>query len=299
MNTTHYLLAPMALGLAPAGFTSTAMAQPAPLAAALTYADLVDLAEPAEAVVRVQIRKQATVEPERSPGLKPGFVRLYIEATTLALLKGPRPVGESLRYLVDVPLDAKGKAPKLKKQDVLLITRASSARPGEVALLHPDSQIAWSAEVEARLRPILADLAQADVRPAIASVREALSVQGNLVGESETQYFLATADRELVSITVVRRPAMPPVWGVAWDEIVDQAAAPPQRDTIECTGSPASCPRPCPGRPTLHPTRARGPGPKPTGASSAPNSGPVPATGASARPRQTGSQAAPPRSRAG
>lgn len=233
MKTRHYLLLGMALGLAPTGFAGTAIAQPAPLAAALTYADLVDLAEPADAVIRVQIRKQATVEPERSPGLKPGYVRLYIVATTLALLKGPRPVGESLRYLVDVPLDAKGKAPKLKKQDVLLFTRASSARPGEIALLHPDSQFTWSPELEARLRPILADLARPDLRPAIASVREALSVQGNLVGESETQYFLATADRELVSITVVRRPAMPPVWGVAWDEIVDQAAAPPQPGTIE------------------------------------------------------------------
>lgn len=199
----------------------------------LTYADLVDLAEPAEAVVRVQIRKQATVPAERAPGLRPGHVRLYIEARTLALIKSPRPFGESLRYLVDVPLTAAGKVPKLKKQEMLLFTRPTNARPGEIALLHPDAQIPWTPELEARLRPILADLAGPEVRPAIASVREALSVQGNLVGESETQFFLATSGRELVSISVVRRPAMPPVWGVAWDEIVDQAAAPPRPGTIE------------------------------------------------------------------
>lgn len=233
MKTRFYLLPAIALGLAWAPVGSAVSAQPGPPVAALTYADLVDLAEPAEAVVRVQIRKQATVEPERSPGLKPGHVRLYVEATTLALLKAPRPVGESLRYLVDVPLDAKGKVPKLKKQEVLLFTRAANARPGEVALLRPDSQVPWTAELEARLRPVIADLADPGVRPAIASVREALSVPGNLVGESETQFFLATADRELVSIAVVRRPGMAPEWGVAWDEIVDQAAAPPQRDTIE------------------------------------------------------------------
>lgn len=233
MQTTGYSRTLMALALLLLAPAEPALAQATVPAPALTYADLVDLAEPAEAVIRVQIRKQATVEPERSPGLLPGHVRLYVEATTLALLKGPRPVGESLRYLVDVPLTAKGKAPKLKKQDVLLFTRSSNARPGEVALLNPTAQFAWSPETEARLRPILTDLASPDVRPAIASVREALSVPGNLVGESETQFFLATARRELVSITVVRRPAMPPVWGVAWEEIVDQAAAPPQRDTIE------------------------------------------------------------------
>ena len=215
MKTRYYLLPALALAVIPVSFTGAAMAQDGPLVTALSYADLVDLAEPAEAIVRVQIRKQATVEPERSPGLRPGYVRLYIEATTLALLKAPRPVGESLRYLVDVPLDARGKVPKLKKQDVLLFTRSANARPGEVALLRPDSQVPWSAELEARLRPIIADLAGPDVRPAIASVREALSVPGNLVGESETQFFLATEDRDLVSVTVVRRPGMPPVWGVA------------------------------------------------------------------------------------
>lgn len=237
MQTTAYMRVIMAMSMAMAALAGPLQAQaaaPAGLSAAtLTYADLVDLAEPAEAVVRVQIRKQATVEPERSPGLLPGHVRLYVEARTLALLKGPRPLGESLRYLVDVPLTATGKVPKLKKQEVLLFTRPSNARPGEIALLNPTAQIAWSAETEARLRPLLTDLARPDLRPAIATVREALSVTGNLVGESETQFFLATAQRELVSITVVRRPAMPPVWGVAWDEIVDQAAAPPQRDTIE------------------------------------------------------------------
>lgn len=237
MQTTAYMRVTMAMAMVMATPAAPLLAQaaaPAGVSApTLTYADLVDLAEPAEAVVRVQIRKQATVEPERSPGLLPGHVRLYVEARTLALLKGPRPLGESLRYLVDVPLTATGKVPKLKKQEVLLFTRSSTARPGEIALLNPTAQIAWSAETEARLRPILSDLARPDVRPAIATVREALSVTGNLVGESETQFFLATARRELVSITVVRRPAMPPVWGVAWDEIVDQAAAPPQRDTIE------------------------------------------------------------------
>lgn len=237
MKTKRYFSAALAMAALLGALSGAARAQGEPIATAqapaLTYADLVDLAEPAEAVVRVQIRKQATVEPERSPGLRPGHVRLYVEATTLALLKGPRPVGESLRYLVDVPLTASGKVPKLKKQEVLLFTRASNARPGEVALLLPDAQIAWSAETEARLRPILSDLASPEVRPAITSVREALSVPGNLVGESETQFFLATARRELVSVTVVRRPAMPPVWGVAWDEIVDQAAAPPSAGTIE------------------------------------------------------------------
>ena len=106
------LVAPLPLG-----------AQETARTAELTYADIVDLADEAPLVLRAQIRKQATVEPERSPGLEPGFVRLYIEARTSALIAGNVPVGGSLRYLVDVPLDAKGKAPKLKKQEVVLFAR--------------------------------------------------------------------------------------------------------------------------------------------------------------------------------
>lgn len=219
------------------GLGAPAAAQGGPIAAPVmagpTYADLADLADPAEAVLRVQIRKQAVLEPARSPGLAPGHVRLYVEARTVTLFKAPGPVGAAVRYLVDLPRLANGKPPKLKKQDVVLFTRAAQGRPGELALVRPDAQLAWTPELEARLRPLLAELARADAPPAITGVREALSVQGNLVGESETQFFLSTARRDLVSISVVRRPAMPAVWGVAWDEIVDQAASPPPADTIE------------------------------------------------------------------
>lgn len=213
--------------------TPLALAQDGAGTAPPTYADLADLADPADAVIRVQIRKQAEVEPERSPGLREGHVRLYIEARTVALLKGSRAVGESLRYLVDVPRDANGKAPRLKKREVILFTRPSSGRAGEIALTGPNAQIDWTPDVEQRLRPILTSLSAPDAPPAIVTVREALSVSGNLVGESETQFFLSTTSREPVSISVVRRPGMAPSWGVAWDEIVDQAASPPQAETLE------------------------------------------------------------------
>ena len=207
-------------------------AQGSALPPAPTFADLADLADPADAVIRAEIRKQAEVKPERAPGLQPGHVRLYIEVRTVALLKGSRPVGESLRYLVDLPLDERGRAPRLKKREVILFTRPANGRPGEIALTGPGAQLDWSADVEQRLRPILSALARPDAPPAITGVREALSVPGNLVGESETQFFLSTTS-ELVSISVLRRPGMAPAWGVAWDEIVDQAASPPTPDTLE------------------------------------------------------------------
>src|SRR3546814_9244756 len=78
-------------------------------AGAPSYADLVDLAVAADQVIHAQIRKQTVVEPARAPGLAPGFARLYIEARTLSLIAGQAGLGESLNYLVDVPLNAAGK----------------------------------------------------------------------------------------------------------------------------------------------------------------------------------------------
>lgn len=199
---------------------------------AITYADLVTLADEAPLVVRAQIRDQVALEPERAPGLAPGHARLYIEARTTALIAGNAPLGEGLRYLVDVPYDAKGKLPKLKKADVILFARSVPNRPGELQLVEPDAQLRYTPELEQRLRPILSELVAADAPPVVTGVGDALAVQGTLVGESETQLFLDTENDGPVSITIVRRPNQEPRWGVSWTEIVDQSARAPQRDTL-------------------------------------------------------------------
>lgn len=197
-----------------------------------TWADLADLADAAQLVVRAEIRKQAELEPERSPGLAPGMIRLYVEAETLALVAGTVPVGESLRYLVDVPLTARGKAPKLKKTEVLLFARPVPSRPGEIQLVARDAQLPWSPGLEQRLRPILTQLVAPDAAPAIVGIRDALSVPGNLTGESETQIFIDTQSGAPVSVSVVRRPGFAPAWGVSYSEIVDQAVRAPEVETL-------------------------------------------------------------------
>ncbi|MEM6586668.1 MAG: hypothetical protein AAF692_13025, partial [Pseudomonadota bacterium] len=208
---------------------------PDSLAARATYVDFVTLAERSDLVLRVQIRRQTALKPERAPGLKPGFARLYIEADTLALITGTRRVSESVVYLVDVPLTAKGKVPKLKKREMLLFASPSGRGPkGEtqLQLTAPTAQLAYSLALEARLRPILTSLLAADQPPIITGIRDALAVQGTLVGESETQIFLETQEGSPVSVTVLRRPGQPPAWGVSWGEIIDSSARAPQPETL-------------------------------------------------------------------
>lgn len=230
-----YLVAAAGIAIgAVEGHAQMSAQSPSSVAASrLTYADMADLADAAQLVIRAKIRKQITVDPARATGLNPGFARIYVEAQTLSLLSGRVSVGESLNYLVDVPLDSRGKVPKLKKLEVLLFARVVSGRPSEIQLVGPHAQQHYSPELESQLRPILSAMVAPDAPPTITGVRDALSVAGNLAGESETQIFLDTREGAPVSLTILRRPGRPPAWGVSWGEIIDQAARPPEPNTLE------------------------------------------------------------------
>jgi hypothetical protein len=225
------LLAALAAALGVPAAPAAAMPPPPP-APVPTYADLASLADGAPLAVRIKVRKQAAVPAERAPGLAAGKARLYVEAQTLALLAGSAALPDSLRYLVDVPLDAKGRPPRLAKQEFVLFARPVPGRPGEVQLVSPRAQLPYSAALEAQLRGVLAAILAAGAPPRVTGVRDVLSSAGNLAGESETQIFLATARGEPAALTVVRRPGMATRWGVSWSELVDQSAEAPPRDTL-------------------------------------------------------------------
>lgn len=201
--------------------------------AQLTYADLVELALASDQVIRVEIDDQTNVPPERAPGLAAGQARLYLEAVTRSLLAGSGPVGESLSFLADRPLTASGKRPKLKRETFLIFAKRVSGQPGMVQLAGPKAMQAFTPELEARVRHVLTQLVQGDQPPLLTGVREVMSVQGNLTGESETQIFFETQTGEPVSLTVLRRPGLRAQWGASWTDIVDQSARPPEPQTLQ------------------------------------------------------------------
>jgi hypothetical protein len=213
-------------GEASAQEAAAPLAQPA-------YADLVDLADQASIVPIVTITGQAAVEPERSPGLLPGMVRLYLEADTETLLSGRGGMGESVAYLADANLAGNGKAPKLKKARMILFADPVRGRIDQLQLVERDSQLPATPSTEARVRAILAELVSPDAPPRVTGIRDVLSVPGNLAGEWETQIFLATENRAPASITILRRSGQQPQWGVSWNELVAHSLTPPGRDSLE------------------------------------------------------------------
>nr|WP_248285133.1 hypothetical protein [Alteriqipengyuania abyssalis] len=238
-------------GMAGAAHAEDRSAQAAPAPQQATDADLIDLADYADLVLRAKVRRQTELKPERAPGVQPGHTRFYIEAETQSLLAGTTPVGERVRYLVDLPLDARGRKPSLRNAEVILFARPVAGRPGELQLVAPDAQLRWNADLERRTRLILEQLVAPDAPSRITGVRDALSVAGTLAGESETQIFLETVDDAPAAISVVRRPGMEPVWGVSFSEIVDQAVRIPPRGSLAAYRLACALPRTLPSEANL------------------------------------------------
>lgn len=247
----------LALGLLFSAMAEPSLAADSPpresIAAEASYADLADLVGPSAMVVKAQVRKAAMVEPERAPGLRPGWARLYVEARTEAVLGGKTALGEALRYLVDVPLDTRGKLPKLGKRSVILFARPVPARPGELQLVAPAAQLLWDPALEARVRAILAEFYDPAALQALTGLREAIHVPGALAGEGETQFFLGTVSGNPAAITVVRSPGDKVRWSVSFSELVESDAPPPPRETLAWYRLACFLPRQLPAGSNLSP----------------------------------------------
>jgi len=204
-----------------------------------SYADIADLASAAPIALHARIHKAVELKPARAPGLAAGQARFYVEAEVVSLIRGSGPLAARISYLVDLPRDAKGTPPKLKKkQPVLLFARpvagaaAGRSNTGSVQLVAPDAQLPWDPATEARLRAILTELVKPGAAPAITGVANGFHVPGTLPGEGETQLFLDTQTGEPVSLTILTAADGSRRWAAAFGEIVDGSAAVPQRDTL-------------------------------------------------------------------
>jgi len=183
-------------------------------------------------IIDARIRKADRLKVEESPGLAPGMVRFLVEADVSALIRGTQAMASRITYTADVPLNAKGKPPKLAKQRVLLFARPVPGRPGMVQLTGLQSQMNWLPELDAQVRAITRDALAADAAPAITGVGNAFHVPGSLPGEGETQVFLQTASGAPVSLQILRRPGEQARWSVSLGDIVDESAGAPQPNTF-------------------------------------------------------------------
>lgn len=216
--------------------------------APLGYADLADLSVDAPLVIEAQVKAASRLKPERAPGLRAGYQRFYVEAQVLSLVRGQGGIGGMVNYIMDMPMDSRGRTASLKKRHVLLFARPVSGSPGSVQLVAPDAQIDWTPAAMQTVRGILSQAVAPDAPPRITGVGSAFHSVGTIPGEGETQIFLNTANGAPVSLSIVRRPGQQPRWAVALGEIVDESAAAPAPGSLLWYRLACFLPRELPGK---------------------------------------------------
>ncbi len=239
-------------------FANQNMAETGQARTSAGYATTVDLVLQAPVIVDTTIRSASRIKGAEAAGLAPGSARFYVEADVAALIRGEA-VPPRIGFLIDVPLDARGRAPRLRRERIIAFARPVPGRAGQLQLVRRDSYQIWTPESDQGVRAIVRETLQPDAPPAITGIGNAFHVPGVLPGEGETQIFLLTDSGDPVSLTVLRRPGEQRRWAVALGEIVDDAAAPPQRDTLLWYRLACGLPRTLPPASTANeePNRAR------------------------------------------
>jgi hypothetical protein len=197
-----------------------------------SYADIADLVVISPLIVDVTIRNVRKLSAEQSAGVPASFERNLVEADVMGLIRGEGGITPRVRFLLDVPKNAKGKIPKLQKQRMYLFGRQVTGRPGEIQLARPNALALFSTTNDALVRAITKEAVQVDAPRRITSVSSAFHSAGTILGEGETQIFLKTDNDQPLSLTILSRPGQQRQWAVSTAEVIDASATAPQRSSL-------------------------------------------------------------------
>lgn len=157
-------------------------------------------------VAYVKIRGTRKLPKTLSPAL-PGRARFVVEADVIRVLKAPGVVNGRLLYVWEGPLDAKGKAPNFKKQDMLVFLRPLNDPAVSFQLAVPEKQLIWTADAESRLRGIAQEAQQASVRTiSLTGVQSAFTTEADAPYARLTQFLFASRNGQLVGAATRVKP---------------------------------------------------------------------------------------------
>ena len=197
-----------------------------------SYSDVADLVVISPLIVDTNVRSVQKVSAEQALGVPATRQRVLIEADVMALIRGEGGVAPRVRFVLDVPKDAKGKIPKLKKQRMFLFGRQVAGRPGEIQLSRPNAIALFSPANDTLVRDITRETVQLNAPRRITGIASAFHTAGTVLDEGETQIFLKTDKDQPLSLTVLSRPGAQKQWAVSTAEVIDASATAPERFTL-------------------------------------------------------------------
>ena len=206
---------------------------PAPIAndTLASFADTAELALAAPVIVRATIVKASRISGKSAADVAPGRVRMQVTAQISNVLVAPGALGQALKWLWDAPLDSRGRPPQAKGLDILAFLAAVPAADGSSRLASRRAQQPWDPSLADRVRAVVADQRSGTV-PIIRGVSNGFRADGTVPGESESQFFLTSADGKPATLVVQNRPGEVRRVLVARGDIIDESAERVRTNTL-------------------------------------------------------------------
>ncbi len=196
------------------------------------YADIADLVTIAPMIVDAKIIQAGKVPAEQAIGVPANLQRMVITANVLGLIRGQQGVASQVKFLLDVPKDAKGKVPKLKKMRFFIMGSNVAGRPGEIRLVRPGALVAYSPANDAMVRAITQEAVQIDAPQKVTGIASAFYSPGTIVGDGETQIFLTTEKNQPMALSITSKAGQPKIWSASTSEVIGESAVAPKRFTL-------------------------------------------------------------------
>lgn len=197
-----------------------------------TYADIADLVTIAPMAIDLKIRKIRKLPDTQTLGVPENLQRVLAEADVITLLRGPGGIAARQRFLVDLPKDARGKIPNIKKQRFFAFARPVAGRTDMIQLARPDALVEYGAETNRVVRDIVREAVRENAPAKITGVSSAFHSPSAIIGEGETQIFLNTDTGAPFGISVTSRGDAQRSWTVSISEVISDAMPAPRRATL-------------------------------------------------------------------
>lgn len=187
-----------------------------------SVADVADIALASPVIVRATITRTKSLSRRDAPDVAPGRVRLAVTAAVSNVLVAPGAMGGTLQWLWDAPVDARGRAPKAKGLDVLAFLTVPDANGG-TRLISRRAQQPYDPALADQVRTLVQADRSGEI-PVVRGVSNGFRAVGTIPGESESQFFLTTADGKPATLVAQNRPGEQQRVTVARGDIIDESA---------------------------------------------------------------------------
>lgn len=187
-----------------------------------SYVDIAELALASPVIIRATIVRVDRLRGEAAKGVAAGRTRLVVTAALSNVLVAPGAMAATVQYQWDAPTDARGRPPAAKGMDVIAFL-APPGDGGATRLISRRAQQPYDPALADRVRTILTEARSGEV-PIVRGVSSGFRAEGTVPGESESQFFLTTADGKPATLVVQNRSGEARRVLVAQGDIIDESA---------------------------------------------------------------------------